>query len=198
MEMNLLKKSILEVILKNDNITKGINDNIDVLLYMIPEIKDMIGFPHNHPDHHLDVWNHTLLALSLSENDFDIRLCLLIHDIGKPHSYQDNKVRNFKNHQLKSSEMAKNILNRLEYDEDYIKKICYLIENHDSVITKDDIENNYELAKKRFLIQYCDALAHNPKKLEKRIKYLKATLDLMNSLESNTKENVKTKVKYNV
>ena len=79
----------LQEILLTDDIVKSINDNMDDLLLIIPEIKNMIGFEHNHPHHHLDVWNHTLLALSLSENDFDIRLCLLLHDIGKPFSYQD-------------------------------------------------------------------------------------------------------------
>ena len=53
----------------------------------------MIGFEHKHPHHHLDVWNHTLLALSYSPKDFDIRLVLLLHDIGKPHSYQDEEIR---------------------------------------------------------------------------------------------------------
>ena len=68
----------LEEILLSDNIIESINNNIDYLLKIIPEIKDMIGFDHKHPHHHLDVWNHTLLALSLSPKDFDIRLSLLL------------------------------------------------------------------------------------------------------------------------
>jgi len=32
--------------------------------------------------------------------------------------------------------------------------------------------DNYELSLMKFKIQCCDALAHNPLKLEKRIKYL--------------------------
>ena len=71
----------------SDNVVECINNNLDYLLVLVPEIQYMIGFEHKHPHHHLDVWNHTLLALSLSQNDFDIRLCLLLHDIGKPFSY---------------------------------------------------------------------------------------------------------------
>ena len=79
----------LEEILLSDNITKSIDENLDYLLSIIPELKNIIGFKHKHPEHHLDVWNHTLLALSMSEKRFDIRLCLLLHDIGKPFSYHN-------------------------------------------------------------------------------------------------------------
>lgn len=162
-------------ILNSNDVVKSINNNLDYLLQIIPEIKSMIGFEHKHPHHHLDVWNHTLLALSLSECDFDIRLCLLLHDIGKLFSYQDEEIRNFKNHSMVSAKMSKEILNRLGYNEEYINLICYLIEKYDTPISSEQIENNYELCLKLYEIQRCDALAHNPDKLEKRKEYLNKT-----------------------
>ena len=84
-------------ILMADNIVESINENLDYLLQIIPEIKYMIGFDHKHPHHHLDVWKHTLLALSNSQQIFDVRLTLLLHDIGKPFSYQtDGEIRHYK------------------------------------------------------------------------------------------------------
>jgi len=162
----------LQEILLSDDVVKFINDNIDDLLLIIPEIKYMIGFEYNHPHHHLDVWNHTLLALSLSEKDFDIRLCLLLHDIGKPFSYQDEEVRHFRNHAKVSSNMSREILKRLEFDDEYIEYICYLIKNHDTLISDEEIDNNYDLCLKLIEIQKCDALAHHPDKLERRKKYI--------------------------
>lgn len=195
---NITQRNKLIEILMNDEVVISILNSKNDLLKIIPEIEDMVDFPHNHPHHFLNVWNHTLFALSLSESDLDIRLSLLLHDIGKPHSYQDKEVRHFKGHPKKSSEISKNILKRLAFDNDYIEKICYLIENHDNFITNEDIKNNYELSVKRFLIQYCDALAHNPLKLEKRKAYLKNTLELFKQYESNIEEKVKAKVKYNI
>lgn len=195
-ELNMNLK--LEKILLSDNIVKSINDNINYLLTIIPEIKDMINFPHNHPHHHLDVWNHTLLALSLSKKDFDIRVVLLLHDIGKPHSYQDGEVRHFKGHPKVSSYISRNVLERLGYEKDYIEEMCYLIENHDNPITRYDLLNNFKLTTKRYLIQYCDALAHNPKKLEKRKEYLKNTLEIIKEYKPNVEKNIKTKIKYNL
>lgn len=169
----------IEEILKSENVTDAIKNNIDYILDFIPEIRFMIGFDHKHPHHHLDVYKHTLYALSLSENDFEIRLCLLLHDIGKPFSYQEGEVRNFKNHALASSILAKEILKRLNYDNQFIEEVCYLIRYHDTPIKKSDIDSNYELALKRYKIQECDALAHHPDKLEKRIKYLKKVNSLL-------------------
>ena len=192
------KKMILEEILISDDIVKSINDNKNTLLDIIPELNDMIGFEHNHPHHHLDVWNHTLLALNYSFNDFDLRLCLLLHDIGKPHSYQDSKVRHFKGHPKESSNISKTILERLGYEKNYIEEICYLIENHDNLISHYDLLDNFDLTFKRYLIQYCDALSHNPEKLEKRIKYLKKTLKTIKEYKPNIEEKLKNKVKYNI
>lgn len=165
----------LQELLLSEDVTCSINDNIDYLLEVIPELEYMIGFDHKHPQHHLDVWNHTLLALSLSKKDFDVRLCLLLHDIGKPFSYQEGKIRHYFNHPKVSADIAKIILNRLNYDKDYIEYMCYLIEHHDTPINSSQIKNNYEICIKLYEIQKCDALAHNPNQLGRRKKYLKKT-----------------------
>lgn len=163
---------LLKRILIADNVVDSITKNLNTLLNMIPEINDMIGFKHNHPHHHLDVWNHTLLALSISPKDFKIRLILLLHDIGKPHCYQDLDIRHFKGHAKKSSEIASSILNRLNFNQEEITNICDLISLHDDIISKKMIETNKALVKALFKIQVCDGLAHNPTKLEKRKRYL--------------------------
>ncbi|HAB66281.1 MAG TPA: hypothetical protein DCE23_02835 [Firmicutes bacterium] len=174
-----MNKTNLETILLSDNIVDEINNNLSTLLELIPEIKPMINFPQSHPHHHLDVWNHTLLALSKSKKDLTIRLSLLLHDIGKPHSYQDEEVRHFKNHANVSSIIAADILTRLEYPEDYITTICLLIKYHDTKITEEQITSNRDFYSILYQIQYCDALAHHPDKLEKRIAYLNSINELL-------------------
>lgn len=194
--LSLSKKQILKQILMKEDIEKSINDNLDIILNIIPEVEDMIDFPHNHPHHHLDVWNHTLYAMTLSKEDFDLRLSLLLHDIGKPHSYQDKEVRIFKGHPHASSIITNDVLTRLNYDPSYVREITYLVENHDNPINQKQVINYSDLCFKRFLIQYCDAMAHHPDKLERRIQYLKRTYDLLSDYTKDMEEKVKTKVKY--
>ena len=173
---------ILYNILMNDDVVISINDNLNILLKIIPELKFEIGFEHKHPHHHLDVWDHTLLALSMSEKDFIIRLSLLLHDIGKPFCYTEiDDIRHFTNHQIVSEKITRDILKRLNFDDDLVETICYLVLSHDSLIRDSDIKNNIDIAIKLYKIQRCDALAHSPDKLEKRIKYLNKVKEKINS-----------------
>ena len=113
-------------------------------------------------------------ALKRSKPDLQIRMALLLHDIGKPYSYQeDGNIRHFKGHPQKSAEMAEKILHRLGYSDKEVEDIYYLIKNHDALIDVNRInENNIELTKKLLYIQYCDAYAHAPQHVDKRIKKL--------------------------
>ena len=173
----------LEKILKENDVVGSIKNNLNILLNVIPEIKDMIGFEHKHPHHHLDVWEHTLYALSLSPKNFDIRLALLLHDIGKPHSFQvDGEVRHYKGHAEKSAHMATNILQRLGYEKEYVNYIANIVKNHDTPLMKEDITKTPNLSKTIFEVQKCDALAHNPEKNKKRLAYIEQTTKLFNSL----------------
>ena len=83
-------KEILLEILQREDVATEIEENIDELLLIIPEINNMIGFEHRHPHHHLDVRQHTLEAIrNLNSSDIELIMAGLLHDIGKPFSYQD-------------------------------------------------------------------------------------------------------------
>ena len=165
----------LEEILLSDDI----GSYQEELVSLIPELKPCIGFDQRHPHHHLDVWGHTLLALSFSPKDFEIRLVLLLHDIGKPFSfYEEDGVRHFPNHAEKSREIAEEILKRFDYPESFKQEVLYLIKEHDTEIKTEELLYDYELSYKKYTVQRCDALAHHPEKLEKRKQYLEYTKKL--------------------
>ena len=180
-------KSKLEEILTGNNIGELINQNMECLLNLIPEIKHMISFEHKHPHHHLDVWQHTLEVLkNLNSKDLELNMAALLHDIGKPFSYQDEEVRHFHGHPEMSCKMTQQILKRLGYDKEFIKRVSYLVETHDTIIEQSNLDSSSEMIQKRLQLQYADAKAHHPDKIEKRIKFLdgvKAKLQVLGDTE---------------
>ena len=177
-------KNIIKHYLMNDTYLNDLNKYKEMIFEIIPELKETDGFKHNHPHHCYDVWEHTLIALQHSKEDEQVRLVLLLHDIGKPYSYQDEEVRHFRGHPEKSAEIAKKILQRLSYNEKYIKDICYLIRKHDTIIDINEVNaQNIDLIQKRLHIQYCDSYAHDPKYVQKRIDKLDEIRSLIEERE---------------
>ena len=171
-------------VLTSENVSESIDKNMDYLLYSIPEIESMIGFEHKHPHHHLDVWEHTVEVLkNLDSKDLDVKMAALLHDIGKPFSYQDDEVRHFHGHPEMSSKMTKQILTRLGYNEEFVKDVVYLVETHDTIINPNKLDNTKQMVEKRLKLQYADAKAHHPDKVGKRIKFLDNITKQLDELE---------------
>lgn len=105
----------------------------DIIAHFIPEIKPMFGFEQNSRWHNLDVWQHTLKAISYSKEDVYIRLALFLHDIAKPQTYttDDKGSGHFYKHAFEGSVIAKKILKRMKYSNDIIDTVCTLVGAHD-------------------------------------------------------------------
>ena len=73
----------------NVNNVKILREYEEVYSYIIPEIREMVGFEQHTPWHRFDVWEHTLHVVENTPTDLVLRLTALLHDIGKPFCYQD-------------------------------------------------------------------------------------------------------------
>lgn len=164
----------LESILTSDDVVKSIRDNLDYLLYLIPELRLLINFDQENVNHDKDAFEHTLFALDLSDNIFVVRLVLLLHDIAKPRCWVINKYggKSFPGHPEMGAQITHDILTRLGYEENFIEYICYFIKHHDYPMSNTYIENNYEDACILYQIQECDGLAHDYDHLDRKINYL--------------------------
>jgi len=68
--------------------------------------------------------------------------------------------------------MAKEILERLGYEEEFIQDVCYIVRYHDEMIDINNLDANIDLLKKRLEVQFCDAKAHHPDKIHNRLEAL--------------------------
>lgn len=183
-----LLKEKLQQILKGNDVATLLEENIEDLLKLIPEIKSMIGFEHKHPHHHLDVWQHTLEVIrNLDTGDQELNMAGLLHDIGKPFSYQDEEVRHFHGHPEVSYKMAREILTRLGYDVEFINRVSYLVRYHDTIIDVNNLNNTNEMTEKLLRLQYADAKSHHPDKVAKRIRFLDNIKQQLNKKQEEPK-----------
>lgn len=143
-----------------------LSDNIslveDEVFLIIPELKNEKNFEQKSEWHSFDVWNHTLATINACDKNFEDRLVLLLHDIGKPFSFQEEgNIRHFKNHAKKSADMAEAILLRLNIPKSEIDIMVKLIELHSSKIKIQDInKENKDFCKRLLKIQKCDAMGY--------------------------------------
>ena len=81
--------------------------------------------------HHKDVYEHTMVVLDRVAPTLVSRMSALLHDIGKPKTkgIENGKVH-FRHHEVVGAKMSKKILKRLKYDNETIKKVSLLVENH--------------------------------------------------------------------
>lgn len=104
----------------------------DVFEVIIPEIGACINFQQHNRYHVYDVWTHTAVAVEHSKPLPDVRLALLLHDIGKPLCFKSDDEGNghFYNHERVSAEMAEKILKDLHFPNETISRVSTLIKYH--------------------------------------------------------------------
>ena len=161
-----------------------------VLEVIIPEIKEMVGLAQNNPNHHLDIWSHTAASVSKAPADTVLRMVMLFHDFAKPKSYSEvDSVGHFYDHAKISSEVAKEILARLKYDNDTIETVSQLILYHDAEILperKDVKQWLNRIGEKRFRqlieVKRADASAQSAKHRREKLEALDNVLPVLSEI----------------
>ena len=130
-------------------------DETSLLQHVLPEVSRLKGVaqpPQFHPEG--DVWTHTLLLLQQLEPRSSKTLAwgALLHDIGKPATYQPpsgpgDRIR-FNGHVEVGVRIASGICGRLRFSNDETAQILALVENH---MRFADVQRMKTSTLKRFL-----------------------------------------------
>lgn len=114
---------------------------LGLLELFAPELVTMKGVTQG-GYHHLDVWDHTLLAVrNCPPGDAIVRLAVLLHDVGKPATRSVDKDGNirFLQHERVGETMACVVLDRLRLSSDDIATVAKLVRNHMRLQTASEI-----------------------------------------------------------
>jgi poly(A) polymerase len=125
-------------------------DESGLLEPILPEIAAMKGVEQS-PEHHPegDVWIHTLLMLEKLDNpSVPLALGTLLHDVGKPSTFQIADRIRFNGHVEVGVRMAEAICKRLRYSTSDTEQIMDLVANHMRFM---DVHRMRESTLKRFL-----------------------------------------------
>src|ERR1700760_847684 len=126
-------------------------DETKLLEQVLPEIKKMQGVqqpPEYHPEG--DVWIHTLLLLEGLPAGCSKTLALgvLLHDVGKPPTFQVLDRIRFNQHAEVGTLMAQEICRRFRMSNEDTEQVCALVANH---MRFGDVMRMKESTLKRFL-----------------------------------------------
>lgn len=162
---------------------------------IIPEFEDAFKTEQNIKYHQYNVAIHSLKAMSYIENQLDLRLTMLLHDIGKPYTktVDEYGIDHFYGHSKVSADRARDILIRMRYDKGTVSRIVSLIEYHNArliesrkfikrFLSKIGSENFLDLLK----VKKADNRAKNPK-------YFENSFERLDNIEKMTREILKDK-----
>ena len=100
---------------------------------VLPEFDLCMETEQKNPHHMYSVGEHTLWSMKYVERDKVLRLAMLFHDMGKPKAIttDDKGIHHFHGHNELSSQITREVLRRLRFDNDTIHKVERLVYFHD-------------------------------------------------------------------
>lgn len=185
--------SELTKMLVGQNIFEVLSEYSDVLGVFIPEILPAVGFKQYGKKHAYDVWGHICHTVDTIPPEKNLRLTMLLHDLGKvpTHKLNENGDSTFKNHAAVGGEMAREILTRLKFDKKTVDRVSFLVSHHDfeppetKLLLKHKMaELSSEDVKELLIIKKSDrgALSEAYRNIEKESK---AVLTWLDEIEKN-------------
>ncbi len=122
----------LKKILKGEHITDTLLTYREVFVEIFPCLKPTLAFVQHSTHHDFTVYEHSARAVGLVRPNATLRLCMLLHDIGKPGVYRfADGHGHFKAHAQRGEEIvAKELCERIELAKKDMAKIIKFIHYH--------------------------------------------------------------------
>ncbi len=121
------------------DVFRVLDDYRDVLAVVLPELEPCFDFDQRNPHHCYDVYTHIARSVEAAEPEPELRLAMLLHDIGKPETFftDEDGVGHFYGHGKAGARLAETIVKRLKLSSRQQKEIVTLVEYHDYPLEAD-------------------------------------------------------------
>ncbi len=162
---------------------------------ILPEWDCMMETPQRNPHHKYSVGMHTLHSIFGVEPDVVLRYAMLLHDAGKPECKTTDQegIDHFNRHPLRSKEIARQVLRRLKFDNDTVKKVMTLVEWHDwrfsssKQVNKKGVRRlanqiGTQMCYLLFQVQRADVMAQSDYQQEEKLEILEKTRLLLDEI----------------
>lgn len=122
-------------LLQGDHVYSMLMKYPEVITFVIPEMRPMIGCKQKNPHHKYDVYEHTCDVVARLAKNETLKLAGLFHDIGKPATkVTEDGIDHFYGHPEISAQIAELVLKRLRASNALIEGVVTLIRSHDAEV----------------------------------------------------------------
>lgn len=155
--------------------------HLGITAVILPEFDEMMRTGQETKYHRYDVGEHTVQAVCNVPPDKVLRLTMLLHDVAKPEmkTVDADGTAHFKGHDIRGEQKVKEILRRLKFDNDTIRKVTKLVRWHDyrmpaekKNVRKAMSKISAELFPMYLLVKRADILAHSMYRREEELENL--------------------------
>ncbi len=178
-------------LLMGENVFSVLTEYKEVIAVIIPELIPTFTCKQNTVWHLYDVYTHIAKTVEMSPKIPEIRLIMLLHDIGKPaaKTTDENGIDHFKGHQKISAEMSEPILKRFKVSNEIFNRVMLIIPIHDIHIGRDKKNIKKWLNKlgekgmyDLISVKRADKLGQNPKMTSEELLNLEVTEKYVNEI----------------
>ena len=120
----------------------------EVLSFIVPDIRPMVGYDQRNHHHHFDLWEHTVQGVENVPAEADLRLTMLLHDTGKPAvcTVDEQGEAHYRGHQPASAEIAERVCESLRCSRETRERVVRLVRYHDIPLRTESGEVNLDRA----------------------------------------------------
>ena len=154
---------------------------LGVTKVFLPEFDVMMQTVQNNPHHDSTVGEHTLRSVCAIAPDRNLRLSMLLHDVGKPvcRTEDEQHIHHFHGHCDVGSNQTREILRRLKFDNETIRIVCSIVKYHDfnpvlkpSAVRKAINKTGEDIFPMLFAVKRADIMAQSDYQREEKLQYI--------------------------